>query len=94
MDFNSLSYFQPHEIYGIDLVKFVFLELSSNYFLIFFFTLLYSARLSHGPVDVTSKIICTVQKSILKLHYTSELPGEFADSQLCSHPFLYPHILI
>lgn len=37
MDFNSLSYFQPHEIYGIDLVKFVFLELSSNYFLFFFF---------------------------------------------------------
>lgn len=86
-----MSYFQPNGIYVLVLVKFVFLEISSNCFLIYFFTLLqfYGARISHVSHWCYFEIICTV-KSVLKRQYTSELPGEFTDFQLCSHPSPFP----
>lgn len=61
-----MGYFQPNEIYIIKLVKFIFLELGSNYLFsyIFHFLDIYYNFMMHGlimsPTDITSEIIGTL----------------------------------
>lgn len=68
MDFNSLGYFQPNEIYIMELVKFIFSELSFNdlFSYIFHFLDIYCnfmvLELVMGPADITFEIICTLNK--------------------------------
>lgn len=64
MVFNSLSHFQPNEIYVTVFIKFVILEYSSNYFsYIFQFLDIYCnfmvLELVMDPLNIISEITCT-----------------------------------